>query len=103
MEKVQENIALTVIDSTTNVKGNLKIKDDCEIYGKIEGDINSSGNVTLCEGGIIQGNLSSKSAIIAGEITGGVYAPQSLYLKSTAILNKYFRTSKLIIENGAKF
>lgn len=103
MTSEKDQPSITIIDSTTVVKGNMRINNDCDIYGIIEGDIEASANIRLHNGGVIKGNLKSSLAEIAGEIIGEVEITECLTLLETAVLNKKFKTVKLIIEDGAKF
>lgn len=103
MTSEKDQSSITIIDSTTVIKGNMKINNDCDIYGIIEGDIEASANVRLHQGGIVKGNLFSSYAEIAGEVLGDVEITGCLTLLETAVLNKKFKTVKLIIEDGAKF
>ena len=103
MTEEKTNNTTTVIDATTVVKGNIKIKNDCEIYGLVQGNVDSSANVKVCPGGVIEGNLRSEYAEISGETKGDVEIYTSLTITSTGVLNKRFKTARLIIEDGAQF
>ena len=103
MPNESEHSSVTLIDSTTLIKGNMKIMNNCEIYGTIEGDVDSTANVILHREGLIKGNLISDTAEIAGVVLGQVKVLASLTLKESAVLNKKFNTSRIIIHDGAKF
>jgi cytoskeletal protein CcmA (bactofilin family) len=72
------------------------------IEGKIIGDVNVEGGVVLGENGNIQGNITTKSAIIFGTVNGNVKTTH-LEIKKTGHVNGDITTDTLEVEMGATY
>lgn len=72
------------------------------IEGKIIGDVNVEAGIVLGENGRIEGNITTKSAIIYGTVKGNVKTTH-LEIKKTGHVNGDIITDTLEVEIGAKY
>jgi cytoskeletal protein CcmA (bactofilin family) len=72
------------------------------IEGKIIGDVNVEGGIVLGENGNIEGNITTKSAIIYGTVNGNVKTTH-LEIKKTGHVNGDIITDTLEVEMGAAY
>lgn len=72
------------------------------IEGKIIGNVNVENGVILGEKGNVEGDITTKSAIIYGTIKGNVKSTQ-LEIKKTGLINGDISTDTLEIELGAQY
>ena len=93
----------SIIGPDLEVKGDIDIKGDLLIYGKVDGNINCEGLVTMAKGSIVQGYIKTKFADISGQIKGNLEVRQKASLSSTSILEGDLLASILVIEEGASF
>lgn len=101
LEINQQEIS-TIIGEGFIFKGELQGSSAIRIEGKIIGNVNVDGGVVLGEKGTIEGNITTKSAIIYGTIKGNVKSTQ-LEIKKTGFVNGDITTDTLEIELGAQY
>ncbi len=99
----QQNSLSSIVGPDLCVDGNITIKGNLLIYGKVKGNILCDGVLTMSKGSEVIGNIKTLSADISGTIQGDVESRQKLSLSSTAILTGNLLAAILIIEDGASF
>jgi cytoskeletal protein CcmA (bactofilin family) len=92
----------TIIGEGYVITGELQGTSVIRIEGKIIGNVNVDGGVVLGEKGIIEGNITTQSAIIFGTVNGNVKTGQ-LEIKKSGYVNGDITTDTLEIELGAKY
>ena len=73
------------------------------IDGKFSGTINIEGHVVLGETGVIEGSITSDTAVLAGKLNGDVFIKDTLRATSTADISGKIEAGKLIVDEGAVF
>jgi cytoskeletal protein CcmA (bactofilin family) len=91
------------INHGTVVEGKVNSDGDIRIEGIIRGTLEVKAKLALGQTGIIEGDVFCKNADIEGKIMGDIEATDLLTLKATAFVEGNIYTSKIIIENGARF
>jgi cytoskeletal protein CcmA (bactofilin family) len=92
-----------ILNSDVELKGTLKFAGELTFDGKLEGDINSDGVLTLGDNAVIKGNLSINSVVLRGKINGNVTAKEKIEIKTKTELFGDIRSPKLVIEEGVTF
>lgn len=100
--KVSDMIG-TVVGRGTLIKGSIRIKNSGRIDGRVEGGVTSEQDIIVGEGGVIEGEVVSRSAVIGGKVLGSVIASESVILEENAELKGDIHTEQLRIADGAKF
>jgi len=100
--EINQQEITTIIGEGYIFTGEIQGSSVIRIEGKIIGDVNVDAGVVLGEKGIIEGNISTKSAIIYGTVMGNVKTAQ-LEIKKTGYVNGEITTDNLEIELGAKY
>lgn len=95
--------AQNTLSQDVEIKGSIKYSSDLIFDGKIEGEINSSGTLTVGENGEIQGEIKARSVIIFGKVNGNVTVTDRCELRSLAHLIGDLKAPRLVIEEGATF
>src|SRR5262249_31651431 len=72
------------------------------IDGKVQGQINSDGVLTIGENAHIRGEIKSKSVTVHGKVNRKITA-ERCELKSNCTLQGDLKAARLIIEEGATF
>ncbi len=97
------NGSINLIGQGTIITGDLSCKGDIRIDGEIVGNVISMAKVVIGESGSVKGDVIGTNADISGTLEGDVTVNDTLFLKSTAVLNGDIVTNKLIVEAGAIF
>ena len=82
---------------------NVKFTDDLLVDGKIEGEIKSSGNLTIGENARIKAEVHTGTIVVYGKIHGNLTASSRIDLKSSAEVVGDIKAATLSIEAGAIF
>ena len=93
----------SILGADLEINGDINISGDLLVYGKVNGNITSSGSVNTSEGSLIKGNIISENVNISGEIHGDIVVKQKVSLNSNSVLIGNLQSSILIIEEGAQF
>ena len=93
----------TILESSVEVKGNLKSDGNVKVDGKLVGEVKVSGHLIVGAPAEIKGNLTVGSAIVSGTIEGNVTAPRLLELTETGKVIGDLAIGKLKIAEGAIF
>ena len=92
-----------ILSNDVEIIGNLKFSHDLIIDGKIEGEVNSDGNLTVGENATVKGEIKTKSVTVFGKVEGNITVSDRCELKSQSQLIGDIRAGTLSIEEGATF
>lgn len=92
-----------ILSSDVEIKGSIKFQNELIIDGKIEGEIVSSGILTVGENAEIRGEIKTKSVTVLGKVHGNITVDERCELKTRAQLIGDLKAARLMIEEGATF
>jgi cytoskeletal protein CcmA (bactofilin family) len=92
-----------ILSSDVEIKGSIKFQKELLIDGKVEGDINSDGVLTVGENAEIRGEIKTKSISVYGKVHGNITVAERCELKSKCVLQGDLKAARLVIEEGATF
>jgi len=98
-----EHSGKDVLSSDVEIKGTIKFQKELLIDGKVEGEINSDGALTVGENADIRAEIKTKSITIYGKVQGNIMVTERCELKSKCTLQGDLKAARLIIEEGATF
>jgi cytoskeletal protein CcmA (bactofilin family) len=89
--------------SDVEIKGNLKFTGELSFDGKLDGEIQTEGVLTLGDTAVINGNINAQSVVVRGKVTGNINAKEKVEIKAKAELFGDIRATKLVIEEGVTY
>jgi cytoskeletal protein CcmA (bactofilin family) len=92
----------TVIGAESSFQGTLRSNGSVRIDGKIEGGVSAEG-VILGERGEVQGDISARTVVVGGKVTGNIHATESLELLTKCQVFGDLHAPQLVIAEGAVF
>jgi cytoskeletal protein CcmA (bactofilin family) len=98
-----EHTGKDVLSSDVEIKGSIKFQKELLIDGKVEGEINSDGVLTIGENADIRGEVKTKSITVYGKVQGNITVAERCELKSRCTLQGDLKAARLVIEEGATF
>jgi len=98
-----EHSGKDVLSSDVEIKGSIKFQKELLIDGKVEGEINSDGVLTIGENADIRGEIKTKSITVYGKVHGNITVGERCELKSRCTLQGDLKAARLVIEEGATF
>ena len=103
MNPSSNNDSRNVLSADVEFKGTIRFSQELSFDGKLDGDIQSEGNLDLGENAVVKGTINVKSVVMRGKINATVTAKDKVDIKSKAELFGDIRAAKLVIEEGATF
>ena len=92
-----------ILSSDVEIRGKLRFSNDLIIDGRIEGEVNSEGDLTAGENAQIIGDIKTRSVVVFGKVKRNITVTDRSELKQNAELDGDVIASKLAIEEGAIF
>src|ERR1041384_356618 len=74
----------SVIGQGTVVRGNVRGEGSVEIYGRVEGNVEVTGDVTLGEQASVRGDVSGARVSIGGAVTGDLTGSEAIAIERKA-------------------
>ena len=86
-----------------SIKGTVKFSNELLIDGEVEGEIDSSGNLTIGEHASIKGEIKSKSVKVRGTVEGDIFASERCELQAGCTLKGDIEAPRLVVDENATF
>ena len=102
-KNMAEHSGKDILSSDVEIKGSIKFQKELLIDGKVEGEINSDGVLTIGENADIRGEIKTKSITVYGKVQGNITVGERCELKSRCTLQGDLKAARLVIEEGATF
>lgn len=93
----------TFIGKDVFFKGILKAASALRVDGKVEGEVQTEGDILIGEAGKVEGNLQGRNVLLAGEINGNVLASGKIEIAATGRIYGDLKAQNLVIDEGAIF
>ena len=94
---------LNTLSHDVEIKGTVSFEGSLFSDGTIEGDVLSSGSLSIGENGSVKGDISAATVSVHGRIEGDVSVSERCELKGNAELIGDLQAPRLIMEEGATF
>ena len=98
-----EHSGKDILSSDVEIEGSIKFQKELLIDGKVKGEINSDGILTIGENANINGEIKTKSITVYGKVQGNITVAERCELKSRCTLQGDLKAARLVIEEGATF
>ena len=95
--------AETVIGTGVTVHGNLESESDVVIDGTLDGQIKTTGNVTLGINAVVKADIQAANVSVAGSLKGNITAEGETAIRETGHVEGDIRCLGLAISSGGVF
>jgi cytoskeletal protein CcmA (bactofilin family) len=93
---------ITLLAKGVLLRGEIHVEGTVRIDGRLDGDIQTNGQVIIGEEGLVHGTITASTVISSGRIKAKVTAKERVQLMKTATLIGEVLTPVLIMEEGSK-
>lgn len=93
------NVLLPDVD----IKGKVRFENDLIVDGKIEGEITSSGSLTVGENARIKAEINTRTVVVYGKVHGNITVTDRIELRANAEVIGDIKAAVLTMEAGAVF
>src|SRR5260370_38224233 len=90
-----------ILSSDVEIKGSIKFQKELLSDGKVEGDINSDGILTVGENAEIRGEIKTKSTTVYGKEDANITVSERCELKSKCELQGDLKAARLTTQERA--
>jgi cytoskeletal protein CcmA (bactofilin family) len=97
-----DQIPFSIIASDMAVIGDLETEGVVRIEGRVKGTVRVGAQILVAQGAIIEGDLHTQEAVVAGTVTGAIHASDRVELQETAVVAGDIHTARIAIVEGAK-
>ena len=92
----------TVLGKGTEFKGDVKSSASIRIDGRLEGSVQTSGDLIIGESGTVTANVEAASILVAGEVQGQVKATARLEIAPSGRIRGDVETPILVVNEGGR-
>lgn len=96
-----QNGVISILGPGVTLTGDLDTPGSIRVEGRLVGSIRSAKAVVVGRDGIVEGEIETADAIIAGTVQGTIQAGSRLEIQSTARIEGTIRAGSLKVEEGA--
>ena len=91
---------LSIIAAGTRVVGELATDGVLKVEGTVEGSIRAERQVLVARGGVIEGDVYTREAIVGGRVVGSVYADERVEVQASSVVHGDIVTKRLVVQEG---
>jgi len=93
---------LSIIGAGMRVEGDITADGVVKVEGAIVGTVRATRQVLVAKGGLVEGDILSREAIIGGEVRGGIQAGERVELQATSVVHGDITTRRLFVQEGGE-
>lgn len=93
----------TILREDASFEGKLVFDGNVLVNGKFKGEIHSPGDLTIGNGGLVEGLVEIGTIHVFGEVHGNIRAKQKIVINAPAVVKGDIVAPSLVIEEGAVF
>jgi cytoskeletal protein CcmA (bactofilin family) len=93
---------LSIIASGLRIEGELDTNGVVKVEGTVIGRVRAERQVLIAKGGLVDGDIMTREAIIGGEVKGAVYADERVEVQANSAVNGDIVTQRLVVQEGGE-
>lgn len=93
---------LSIIATGLKVVGELSTDGVLKVEGHVEGSIRAERQVLVARGGVIEGDIHTREAIVGGRVSGSIFASERVEVQGSSMVQGDIITKKLVVQEGGE-
>lgn len=93
----------SVVGPGTEITGEVEVRGDLRVEGRIEGDVSTKGEVVVSDRGSLKGTVEADAVVVEGRIEGKVRARQVARFKAGCRVTADVESPAVELEEGGRF
>ena len=99
-EQPPQTGGLSIIAVGMTVRGNLESNGTVKVEGIVEGHVQAKNQVLVAKGGVVQGDVDAREAVIGGAAHGAIRALDRVEIQAGAVVNGDITTRRISVAEG---
>ncbi len=100
-EPGERETALSIVAADLRVEGALTSTGVIRIEGTVIGSVQAERQVLVAKGGIVEGDIHTREAVLSGKVIGSVLGQERVELQPSAVIEGNITTPRLVVHEGA--
>lgn len=93
---------LSIVAKDLTIAGDLQASGVIRVEGRVIGNVHAGDQVLVAEGGVIEGDVVTREAVIAGRVHGSIRADERVELQASAVVYGDIASRRLLLQEGAE-
>lgn len=93
---------LSVIAPGMRVEGEMVTDGVVKIEGTVVGTVRAEQQVLVAKGGLVEGDIHTREAVLGGEVRGGILAHERVEVQATSVVHGDIATQRIIVHEGGE-
>ena len=93
---------LSVVATGMKITGHLDTKGVVKVEGEVLGSVRAEKQVLVARGGLVDGDILTREAVIGGEVRGAIYADERVEIQATSVINGDITTKSILVQEGGE-
>ena len=93
---------LSVVSAGMRITGQLDSNGVVKVEGVVVGCIRAERQVLVARGGMVEGDILTREAVIGGEVRGGIYADERVEVQTTSHIHGDITTKRILLQEGGE-
>ena len=93
---------LSVVATGMRIDGRLDTNGVVKVEGVVSGSIRAERQVLVAKGGIVEGDILTREAVIGGEVRGAIYADERVEVQASSQINGDITTKRILLQEGGE-
>ncbi len=91
---------LSIIAVGTHITGEVDTNGVVKVEGVVTGSVRAEGQVLVAKGGLVDGDVLTREAIVGGEVRGAIYADERVEVQASSAINGDITTQRIVVQEG---
>ena len=93
---------LSIVAKDMTIAGDLQAEGVIRIEGRVVGNVHAGDQVLISDGGIVEGDVVTREAVIAGRVHGCIHGEERVELQASAVVHGDITSRRLLIQEGGQ-
>ncbi len=101
-ESAGKESGLSVVAAGMRITGQLDTNGTVKVEGFVAGSIRAERQVLVAKGGVVEGDVLTREAVIGGEVRGAIYADERVEVQTTSQIHGDITTKRILLQEGGE-
>jgi cytoskeletal protein CcmA (bactofilin family) len=84
------------------VEGELQTDGVVKIEGTVVGSVRAQQQVLVAKGGVVEGDVHTREAILGGEVHGSILAYERVEVQASSVVHGDITTQRIVVHEGGE-